>query len=53
MEEIEIQPSQITDFKVEYHKNYLEKYLQQDPEIKYSLQEFWQIREECIAVLQQ
>lgn len=53
IEEIEIEPGQITDFKIEFHKNYLQKYLHQNPEIKYSPQEFWQIREECIAALQQ
>lgn len=52
-EEIEIQPSQITDFKVQYHQKFLENYLQENPHIPYSLHEFWKIREECIAALQQ
>ena len=53
VEEIEIQPHQITDFKVDYHKNFLRNYLRQKPHLKYSPEEFWQIREECIAALQQ
>lgn len=50
--EIEIQPAQINDFKIEFHQNYLLKYLQENPEIPYSLEEFWKIREECISALQ-
>ncbi|UOE42098.1 hypothetical protein MTP09_05530 [Chryseobacterium suipulveris] len=53
MEEIEIQPNQISGFKVDFHKEYLKKYLNQNPQIPYSLEEFWEIREECIAALQQ
>lgn len=53
IEEIEIEPSQITTFKVEYHQKFIEKYLKENPEIPYSAQEFWQIREECISALQQ
>ncbi len=50
--EIEIQPEQITDFKINYHKDFLLQYLQNRPSIRYSLDEFWKIREECIAALQ-
>lgn len=52
VEEIEIQPDQITDFKVDYHKKFLRNYLQQNPKINYSPAELWQIREECIVALQ-
>ena len=51
--EIEIQTSQITDFKIQYHQKFLANYLQENPQIPYSLSEFWEIREECIATLQQ
>lgn len=51
-EEIEITPNQIVDFKVQIHKDFLQKYLLQHPEIQYSLEEFWKIREECIFALQ-
>ena len=51
-QEIEIDPNQITDFKVQNHQEFLQKYLLQHPEIQYSLNEFWKIREECIFALQ-
>jgi hypothetical protein len=52
IEEIEIQPNQITDFKVEFHKNFLITYLKQHSEIPFNIEEFWEIREECISALQ-
>lgn len=52
IEEIQIQPEQIIDFKIKYHKNFLKKYLKENPQIPYNLDEFWKIREECIAELQ-
>ena len=51
--EIEIQPDQITDFKIKYHQNFLRQYLDKNPAVPYRLEEFWRIREECIAALQQ
>src|SRR5690606_1569713 len=51
--EIEIQPDQITDFKIKYHQNFLRQYLDKNPAVPYPLEEFWRIREECIAALQQ
>ena len=53
VEEIEIQPSQITDFKIQYHQKFLTNYLQENPKIPYSIEKFWKIREECILELQQ
>lgn len=50
--EIEIKAHQITDFKTQYHKTFLQEYLLQHTEIQYSLEEFWEIREECIFALQ-
>ena len=52
VEEIEINPSQITDFKVQFQMDFIQKYLLQHTEIQYSLEEFWKIREECILALQ-
>lgn len=51
--EAEINPSEITDFKIQYHRNFLSHYLQKKPQIPYSIEEFWNIREECILALQQ
>lgn len=53
VEEIEIQPRQITDFKIEQHRYFLKNYLKANPHILYSLNDFWKIREECIFALQQ
>lgn len=53
VEEVEIEPSQITNFKEQYHRDYLKKYLNQNPSIPYNLESFWKIREECIEALQQ
>ena len=50
LEEIEIQPEQITDYKVSYHRDYLDSWIKEN-EIPYSLDEFWKIREECIKAL--
>ncbi len=49
--EITIEPSQITGFKVAYHKNILESWLRENNN-KYTTAEIWTIREECIAALQ-
>jgi phosphoglycolate phosphatase-like HAD superfamily hydrolase len=51
IEEIEILPHQITDYKVNYHKKYLEKWLENDTKIKLSLADLWAIREQCIQDL--
>ncbi len=51
IEEIEILPHQITDYKVTYHKKYLEKWLENNTNIKLSLTDLWTIREQCISDL--
>lgn len=51
LNEIEIQPEQITNFKVQYHQNFLKNWLTNNPEIKYSFEEIWKIREQCIVDL--
>ncbi len=52
LEEIDISPDQITDFKVQYHKDYLSHWIEIN-KIPYTLDELWEIREECIAALAQ
>ena len=52
VQEIEIQPLQITNFKTEYHRDFLENYLTENPSIPFDLDDFWNIREECILALQ-
>lgn len=51
IEEIEISPEQITDYKVNYHKSYLSIWLDKNEQINLSLQEIWKIREQCIQDL--
>ena len=51
LEEIEIEPHQINQFKIEFHRNYLKNWLAENPQIPYSLEELWKIREECIKAL--
>jgi thiol-disulfide isomerase/thioredoxin len=51
IEEIKILPEQITDYKVNYHKNYLVTWLDNNKEINLSLNEIWKIREQCIQDL--
>lgn len=50
LELIEIQPEQIGDFKIGYHQEYLKQWLIKE-QLKYSFEEFWDIREECIQTL--
>ncbi len=45
--EIEINPEQITDFKVGFHRDYLKQW-SIDDNLPYTVDEVWQIREECI-----
>ncbi|MEO6302429.1 MAG: hypothetical protein ABIP51_04595 [Bacteroidia bacterium] len=51
IEEIEIQPNQITDYKVDFHKNYIKKWLNENPKIQFSIEKLWEIREQCIQDL--
>jgi hypothetical protein len=48
IEEIEIAPDQVADFKVTFHKQFLSQWLQQNRDIPYTLDELWTIREQCI-----
>ncbi|MBK7573625.1 MAG: hypothetical protein IPI10_19265 [Bacteroidetes bacterium] len=51
IEEIEISPDQITDYKVNYHKKYLVTWLSINKQIGLSLNDIWKIREQCIQDL--
>jgi len=50
LEEIEIMPIQVADFKVEYHQNYLKNWIEATNQTK-TFEEIWAIREQCIAFL--
>lgn len=51
LDEIEISPKQISDFKINYHKEFLIKWLGQNQDINLTINEIWNIREECIYAL--
>jgi hypothetical protein len=50
LQELEIQPGQVGDFKVKYHKNYLREWQQAHLPHK-SFEELWAVRERCIEAL--
>lgn len=47
MNEIEITPEQVSQYKIEYHKNFLENWINVQG-LNISLTELWDIREQCI-----
>jgi hypothetical protein len=52
--EQEIESNEIGAYKVKYHRNYLDKWRKESKDksiIKYSVDQLWDIREECIAAL--
>lgn len=51
LDEIEISPKQISDFKINYHKEFLIQWLCQNQNINLTINEIWNIREECISAL--
>ncbi|MGN6566571.1 MAG: hypothetical protein ACTHJ0_01395 [Flavipsychrobacter sp.] len=51
LEEKEITPEEVVDFKVGYHKGFITKW-QTKEHIDYSPLDLWDIREECINALQ-
>jgi hypothetical protein len=50
LEEIEIEPNQITEYKVALHKAYIDNWRREN-DIPYPLDKLWEIREACIAAL--
>ncbi|MQP24177.1 hypothetical protein GFJ94_03760 [Flavobacterium sp. LMO8] len=50
MEEIEITPNQVSDFKVEYHKAFLKKWIKESNQNN-TFEEIWKITEQCISKL--
>jgi hypothetical protein len=50
IEEIEISPNQVSDFKVEYHKAFLKKWINETNQNNI-FEEIWDIREQCILKL--
>jgi hypothetical protein len=50
LEEIEIEPYQIGQFKIDYHKAFIQKWIMQE-KLSLTLAEIWAIREKCIENL--
>lgn len=50
MEEQIITPDQVAEYKVEFHRNFMERWLAQS-EVTYTFEELWEIREKCIEAL--
>lgn len=50
LEEIEIMPTQVVDFKVDYHQNYIKQWIAITNQTK-TFEEIWTIREQCIKFL--
>jgi hypothetical protein len=50
LEEIEIEPFQVAEFKVDYHKVFLKKWINETNQTK-TFDEIWTIRENCIQKL--
>jgi hypothetical protein len=48
--EKEIEPQQVAEFKVKFHKTYLKTWIDEN-EIPFSFDNIWRLREECIANL--
>ena len=52
VEEIEITPNQVSDFKVSYHKAFLKNWIKETNQNN-TFEEIWEIREQCISKLSQ
>ena len=50
LEEIQIESSQVSDFKVNYHQNYIKNWLK-ETNSEFTFDEIWKIREDCIEKL--
>lgn len=50
LEEVEIEPHQIGQFKIDYHKDFIKKWIVQE-KLSLTLAEVWAIREKCIENL--
>lgn len=50
LEEIEIEPYQVGEFKIKYHQNFIKKWLS-NSNATITFDQLWAIREQCIAYL--
>jgi hypothetical protein len=52
LEEIEIEPYQVGQFKIEYHQNFIKNWLS-NSNLRITFDQLWAIREKCITYLSQ
>lgn len=50
IQEREIEPKQVAEFKVDYHKNFIKRYLN-ETKSEFVFDQIWRIREKCIVNL--
>ena len=50
LQEIEIEPYQVADFKVNYHQDFIRNWLI-ETKSEYTFENIWKIREHCIEIL--
>lgn len=50
LQEVEILPNQVIDYKVQFHKDYLKDWVNEE-ELNMTVDQVWQIRESCIKSL--
>ena len=50
IQEKEIEPNQVSKFKVDYHKEFVKSWLK-ETNSKFTFNEIWRIREKCIENL--
>jgi hypothetical protein len=50
-EEIEIEPHQVSGFKIDFHKQYIDRWLEFHPQSGLTAEKVWAVREECIKHL--
>lgn len=53
LEEIEIKPEQVNEYKIDYHKKFLKNWLENENSSRLTFAELWEIREECIKQLEE
>ncbi|MEM7575493.1 MAG: hypothetical protein AAF433_21495 [Bacteroidota bacterium] len=51
MEEVVIEAEQVGEWKVNFHRAYLRKWIKKEKELALSFEEIWQLRENCILAL--
>ena len=51
LEETFITPSQVAEYKVQYHQTYMKQWIQKSRS-RFTFEEIWQIREQCIRNLE-